>query len=96
MQSNLSDLLGPPCRPVAATAKDARQAEQIAEVVPGSVVVDLVDTEVAFEKRGHEHKWRNKTLPEAEPEACDCVVFARRSFEMVSARRTSGQNVQQY
>jgi len=44
VQSNLSDLLGPPCRPVAATAKDARQAEQIAEVVPGSVVVDLVDS----------------------------------------------------
>jgi hypothetical protein len=32
VQSNLSDLLGPPCRPVAATAKDARQAKQVADL----------------------------------------------------------------
>ena len=50
------------------------------------VVVDLVDTEVAFEKRCHKHKWRN----ESPPEACDSVVFAGRSFGLVSARRTSG------
>ena len=58
--------------------------------------MDLVDTEVAFEKRGHKHKWRNKALLEAEPETCDYVVFARRSFELVSARRTSGQKVHQH
>src|SRR5437879_173366 len=89
-----ADLLST-CRPVAAATEEAGQAEQVAEVVPASVVVDFVDTEVAFEQRGHEHKWCNKAMPEAEPEARDSMVFARRSFGLVGVRRTSSQNVQQ-
>src|SRR6266404_3257769 len=72
------------CCPVAATTEDAGQAEQVAEVVPGSVVVDLVDTEVVFEQRGDKHERRNKALPEPKPEACGQVMFACRSFGLVS------------
>ena len=36
-------------RAVAAATEKTGQAEQVAEVVPSSVVVDLVDIEVAFE-----------------------------------------------
>ena len=41
------------------------------------------------------HKRRNKALPEAEPEARDAIVLARRSFGRVRARRASSQNAQQ-
>jgi hypothetical protein len=88
------DLL-PTRRPVAATTEEAGQAEQVAEVVPSTVVVDLVDTEVAFEQRGHKHERRNKALPEPQPEARDHVVFAHRSFGLVRSRSTSSQNDQQ-
>jgi hypothetical protein len=35
---------------VAATTEEAGEAEQVAEVVPSSVVVELVDIEAAFEQ----------------------------------------------
>jgi hypothetical protein len=56
--------------------------------------VDLVDTEVSPEQRDHEHKGRNKALPEAEPEARNSTVLAGRSFGRVRAGRASGQNAQ--
>src|SRR2546429_4403630 len=62
---------------VAATTEEAGQAEQVAEVVPSTVVVDLVDTEVAFEQRGHKYERRNKALPEPKPEACNHVEIGR-------------------
>ena len=40
----------PTRRTVAATTEEAGEAEQVAEVVPSSVVVELVDIEVAFEQ----------------------------------------------
>ena len=52
---------------MAAAAEEAHQAEQVSEVVPGAVVVDLVDVEAALEQRDHKHKRRNKALPEAKP-----------------------------
>src|SRR4029077_11269001 len=88
------DLL-PTRRPVAAATEEAGQAEQVAEVVPSSVVVDLVDTEVTLKQRGHKEERRHKTLPEPQPEARDEAVFARGSFGLVRSRSTSGQNVQQ-
>src|SRR4029077_13571738 len=88
------DLL-PTRRPVAAATEEAGQAEQVAEVVPSSVVVGLVDTEVAFEQRDHKDEWRNKTLPEPKPEARNHAVFGRSSFGLVSSGSTSSENVQQ-
>jgi hypothetical protein len=76
------DLLPTRCLVTAAT-KEASEAEQEAEVVPRSVVVDLVDIEVAFEQRGYKDERRNKALPEPKPEACDRIVFARRSFGLI-------------
>src|SRR5207244_3078638 len=88
------DLL-PTRRPVAASTEEAGQAEQVAEVVPSTVVVDLVDTEVAFEQRGHKYERRNKALPEPKPEACNHVVFASRAFRLDSSWSTSSQHEQQ-
>ena len=87
--------LPPTRRSVAAATEEAGQAEQVAEVVPSSVVVELVDTEVAFEQRNHKDERRNKALPKPKPEARDHVLFARGSFEQVRSRSTSSQNVQQ-
>src|SRR5260370_25078445 len=89
-------ILVPTRRPVAAATEEAGQAEEVAKVVPSSIVVDLVDSEVAFEQRGQKDERRNKALPETKPEAPDHVVFACCSFELVSSRVTSGQNVQQH
>src|SRR5690349_5205445 len=85
----------PTCRPVAAATEEACQAEKVAEVVPSSIVVDLVDIKIVFEQRDHKDEWRNKTLPEPEPKARDRVVFARRSFGHVRSLSTSSQNVHQ-
>lgn len=74
---------------MAATTKEAGEAEQVAEVVPSSVVVELVDIEVAFEQRDHEHQRRNKSLPEPKPETRDDVVFSRRSSELIRSGSTS-------
>jgi hypothetical protein len=86
------DLL--PTRCLVAATGETGEAKQEAEVVPGSVVVDLVDIEVAFEQRCHKDERRNKALPEPKPEARDHVVFARRSSELVRSRSTPSQNVQ--
>lgn len=80
---------------VTASTEEAGQSEKVAEVIPGSAVVDLVDAEIVPEQRHHKHNRRNKALPEAEPEARDYVLVVDRPVELVNARRTSRQHVQQ-
>lgn len=53
---------------VAAAAEEAGQTEQIAEV--------------ALKQRNQKHKRRSETLPQAEPEAANSVVFIGRSFAL--------------
>jgi len=86
----------PTRRPVAGATEEAGEAEQVAEVVPSSVIVDLIRAEVALEQRGHKHERSNKALPEPKPEARDHVVFVCRSFVLVRSRSTSSQYVNQY
>ena len=70
--------------------------EQVAEVVPGSVVVDLVDIEVALEQRCHKHKRRNKAPATGRARSRRrATALAPRSFGLVRARRASSQNAQQ-
>src|SRR5258708_12825558 len=88
-----ADCLLPTRRPITATTEEAGETEQVAEVVPSSIIVDLVDAEVAFEQRGHKHERRDKTLPEPKPEARDLAVFVCRSFVLVRSPSTPSQNV---
>jgi hypothetical protein len=59
---------------VAAAAKKAHQAEQIAEVVPGAVIVDFVDIQAVEEQGDDEYNGSHEALPESEPESGDGAV----------------------
>ena len=63
--------------PVAAASKEAGQPEQVAEVVPGSVVVHLVDVQIALEEGDNEDKGGDEPLPDPAPEPCHPAVLAR-------------------
>src|SRR5579862_929496 len=81
------------CRFVAAATEETSETKQVAEVVPGSVVVDLVDVQVALEQRCHKHKRRNKSVPESKPEARDSVIVGRspRCIRARSARHEDAE-----
>jgi len=53
----------PPSGPVTTATEETGQAEQVPEVVPGTVVVNLVDIKVASEERDHKHKRRDEAVP---------------------------------
>src|SRR3974390_86979 len=72
-------------------AEDAGQAEQVAEVVPCAVIVDLVDAEVGFEEGNHEHNGRDKTLPDAQPKPRHRIAFVRNAFIGIRSRRAARQ-----
>src|SRR5215469_8448289 len=76
---------------IAAAAKEARQPEQVAEVIPGSVVVNLIDGQVALEERSHENERCDKAMPDAKPETCDHVVLVGRSLKLIRGGSTPGQ-----
>jgi hypothetical protein len=77
-------------------AEEAHQAEEVSEVVPGSVVVDLVDVEAGYEERNDEHERGNKALPESEPESGYGVLVAGRAFQIVRAGSAGGEDEKEY
>src|SRR5215469_14091688 len=88
-------LLSVPFRLVTTAAEEARQAEEISKVVPGAVVVDLVDIEVGYEERDDQDERSDKTLPESEPEAGDGVLVAGGAFLIVRAGSAGGEYEEQ-
>ena len=81
-------------RAVAAATEETGQAEEEAEVVPSSVVVDLIDGEIAFEEGGHKDEGSNKALPEPQPETRNDIALAGDTFGLIRSRSTPGENVQ--
>jgi len=55
----------------AASAEQQSGTHREAEVVPGAVVVNLVDVDAVLEERDDEGDRRNRAVPESEPEARD-------------------------
>jgi len=53
--------------------------------------VHLVDAEVVFEQGSDKRKWRDKTVPKAEPETGDDPVRVGSSQELVGRRCAAGQ-----
>src|SRR5271165_4583631 len=79
-------------RPVAATAEEAGQPEQVSEVVPGAVVVHFVDVEIALKQRDQEHERRDKSLPQPQPEPCDGDLLAGSAFHAVGPGNAACQH----
>ena len=57
-------------------AEEAHEAEEVSEVVPGAIVVDVIDVQVFHEQREQEDEWGDEALPEAEPESGDGIAWA--------------------
>ena len=77
---------------IAAASEEAGQAKQVAQVVPRSVVVNLIDTEIILEQRDYKDEWRDKAMPHPEPEARNSVIFTRRASGGVGSRCASSNN----
>src|SRR5271165_3179521 len=75
-----------------AAAEEAGQPEQVSEVVPGAVVVDLVDVQAVDEQRDDKYEGGNETLPQSEPESGDGVLLARCALHGVGAGGTGGED----
>jgi hypothetical protein len=76
---------------VAAAAEDAHEAEEVSEVVPGAVVVDLVDVEATLKERDDEDEGGDEALPEAEPESGDGVAGAGSALQVIGAGGAGGE-----
>jgi hypothetical protein len=86
-------LLSPRC-PATAATEEASYAEEVPEVVPTPVVVNLIHVDVAFEQRDDKHDWRDEALPETNAEASNRSLIVKRSLQLIRTRRTSCQEVQ--
>ena len=79
----------PPRRFVSASAEEARDSEQVPAVVPGSVVVNFVEIEIAAKQGNHEDERCNESMPQTQPEPRGCAVINGGPFQLVCARRAS-------
>jgi hypothetical protein len=70
-------------RAVPASPEEARQSEEVAEVIPSAIVVDLIDIEVTFKQRDDKHEGRYESLPKSAPEARDSAMIVWGAFELV-------------
>src|SRR3974377_1788648 len=73
-------------------AENAHQSKEESEVVKRAAVVDFAEFARADKQRDDEHEGRDESLPEAEPESGNGVLFAGRAFHGVGAGGAGGGN----
>ncbi len=84
-------ILPPPLQYYPAPSERTAGTEQKSEIVPATIIVNLIRAYIARKERKDESDWHDYPVPQADPETCDIPVRRSNMLEGVGTGGTTRQ-----